>query len=967
MFISSSATLHLDTATSGLAQSTIDALAMGDGSSLEVGGSLRVSRSGGVIGEGDERHGLVPIIRLAESSHVEVDGQDIQWNARVEAKKDSKVSLLNAGTSIAMNRGGSLELSELSLTGADTEVRLGAGAMSLNTWDSFDVYIAHRAEVSGEYPEFADYATDVAAVDGTSSADANGVFKLVVTRDGTDQVTRCIPYHATEETMKVILDELPHVQARGNVTVRRSGKGEDPAFRFGYKWRLDFDSTVTAEYDKAMDLQLHCQGSFDGCGCSWPTVDMRDPTGQLTCPTFIQGSKTDPSKCAMQSTDLRVERLTYLSQLTTTEGDLGRVVVLGGAHRMPPVSKVLVAASGGVSMLQGDSIVWKGLEAASDAVVKVYGISWLGYDSAIVLYMPGWAQTRNFAQLQLAPSFNMAVKELQCTNMSHLLFVTPNSQFTVDKAVWGGGVIGGRAQLTVMDLMLMNDNNKALRDDVTLFIHQLATLRWVGGNVSVSNGADVHIEGLMSAESTSAVAPYFGQAQLMSAPDNSDGLSLLESDPPRMWDGYFDARVPRALRDGWFDTPICGSECRTTSEVLIRSNGIVNVVESANVVFAVPMNFVDDSRFNMRAQCSSTLESGGRFGNDVVVNMQEGSTVSLTGGRMFMEETCQITGEGDLIVLEGYHDVASLIAAKITIQGGTLAWPISRGDGRSIVFENGLTIEKIGRLEVQPWSTIIEVKKEVIFKDDCVLQFPMIGIASQPLMSDRQAGITLNASTTLRDRLDAPDPAPSGRLIARDKLTFLGGTMRGKAKFESFGVLLLDGAEKRVRSLAKLINRGVAIWGDGDILTADQGDFLNFGTLQTNSSEPGFKRGVFYEGTVIPTENGGDRYALLFHTWDVDEGQLDMAQYIAERKNYVSRAPPGWTAEWQNGLYIAGQNGYDRTDGSGFDRPISDTYEESIPLIEMNAYYDRRVYGRRLDAGGFVRHQEVEDHLLWAS
>merc|ERR1712072_685895 len=127
------------------------------------------------------------------------------------------------------------------------------------------------------------------------------------------------------------------------------------------------------------------------------------------------------------------------------------------------------------------------------------------------------------------------------------------------------------------------------------------------------------------------------------------------------------------------------------------------------------------------------------------------------------------------------------------------------------------------------------------------------------------------------------------------------------------------------------------------------------------------KRGVFYEGTVIPTENGGDRYALLFHTWDVDEGQLDMAQYIAERKLYVSRAPPGWTAEWQNGLYIAGQDGYDRTDGSGFGRPISETYEESIPLIEMNAYYDRRVYGRRLDAGGFVRHQEVEDHLLWAS
>ena len=308
---------------------------------------------------------------------------------------------------------------------------------------------------------------------------------------------------------------------------------------------------------------------------------------------------------------------------------------------------------------------------------------------------------------------------------------------------------------------------------------------------------------------------------------------------------------------------------------------------------------------------------------------------------MSMGETTQITGEGDLIVVEGYHDIAQFVAAKITIRGGTVAWPLSRGNGRVITFASGLVIEEIGILAVEPWSTIIEVNEEVIFKDDCVLQFPMIGIASQPLMSDRQAGITLNASTTLTDRLDAPDPAPSGRLIARDKMTFLGGTLRGKAKFESFGVLLLDDKEKRVRSLAKLINRGTAIWGTGDVITADQGDFLNFGTLQTISSDPTFKLGVFYEGTVIPTENGGDRYAMNFHTWDVDEGQLDMDQYLTERKNYVSRAPPGWEAEWQNGLPAGDVDGYTHTDGSGSGNPITDTYGEYIPVLEMDAFLPR--------------------------
>jgi hypothetical protein len=53
-------------------------------------------------------------------------------------------------------------------------------------------------------------------------------------------------------------------------------------------------------------------------------------------------------------------------------------------------------------------------------------------------------------------------------------------------------------------------------------------------------------------------------------------------------------------------------------------------------------------------------------------------------------------------------------------------------------------------------------------------------------------------------------------------MNFLGGTLRGKADFIAKGGLLLDGGEKRVGSLAKLLNYGQAFWGTGDIVTEDE-------------------------------------------------------------------------------------------------------------------------------------------------
>jgi hypothetical protein len=55
---------------------------------------------------------------------------------------------------------------------------------------------------------------------------------------------------------------------------------------------------------------------------------------------------------------------------------------------------------------------------------------------------------------------------------------------------------------------------------------------------------------------------------------------------------------------------------------------------------------------------------------------------------------------------------------------------------------------------------------------------------------------------------------------------------------------------------------------------ADQADFVNLGTVQIVNGSQGFSFSNLVEGTVIPTENGGDPFALDFHSWDLDQGAL---------------------------------------------------------------------------------------------
>lgn len=161
-----------------------------------------------------------------------------------------------------------------------------------------------------------------------------------------------------------------------------------------------------------------------------------------------------------------------------------------------------------------------------------------------------------------------------------------------------------------------------------------------------------------------------------------------------------------------------------------------------------------------------------------------------------------------------------------------------------------------------------------------VIQFPLLGIAAQ---------------STPYDGSDFPDLSPRGSFIAVSNMRLLGGYLRGKADFIADYALYLDGDDKYIQSLAKLINKGHCEWGRGDLLTSDNGDFQNIGTVQLMYDSKSFDGSVFYRGTATPEANGGDVFALDYHNYDTAIG--DSSEYLILTSEFVSRVPRGFKVQ----------------------------------------------------------------------
>lgn len=804
-------------------------------------------------------------------------GFDVNINAAVKIEGHI---FIDENLHLNLNEGGELSQASLFVSENASEVVLGGYAFKMSTYDSFDLVLSHSRAYLGEYLNRTDQEDQI----------FKGVYRLIVSDNilinatsSIDRfnITTCIPYNATAQELASILSLLPIVQSRGGVTVRRYGNSQDKLFAYGFTFRIEFDSPTDFLFNSGpASISVYCFGINDPCNCADVKVTIFDSSGMPNCPVKTNGrsSGVNPKACVIPP-EITVTRITTLSYTKT--GGKGWIRITNGVHRLPPRSHVGIGITGGRGIVGANDINWPSLSALGTGTFVFAGTSWLSWDSANVLFMEEWEFKRGFVQqLSHVPAFEMNLQSFEIGEAASLYSASPSSNMTWISGTWTGGAIGGRMTIHIIENMTLSGANKGLRYACTLWFSDTATLIWSEGNVSLSDGANIILEGTFLVNVVGE-RQYFGEALLLSAPsDNSNGLTLLSRQPGRNWHGYFDANIPAELRGGWYQNPLCGGKCLDTNQFTVRGDGKVHFIMASRATFYIPLNLIGTASVYLGTGGLVELASGGICGNSVTVDMAFNTTLELSGGSFLMRYTCTIKGEGELLVSSGSHDLAYSIDAHITINGGTMVWPLTRGAGAVIKFNGGMLMKSTGRLEVQPYSTTIYIDRGVVLEDECIIQFPMIGIAAQAAPSDRQ---------------DAPDDSPRGVVNINGTMQWNGGTLRGKADFNALKELYLDGATKQIRSLAKLVNQGHAEWGSGDLIMDDNADFLNLGYLQMMHGASGFTAGNLYKGSVIPVENGGDMFASNFNSWDMDQSKLSTTEYVRLRTLFVSKAPEGWS------------------------------------------------------------------------
>lgn len=730
-----------------------------------------------------------------------VPNEKMTVNARLEYLGSG---LLNVSTRISavFLGGASLATAVVNVAGETSEVVLQGYGSRMSTYDSYDLTVSHRGPVLGEYTLVNPVEDDPARVEG--------VYRLRISdfNDTNSEVTQCIPYNITAAELANVLNQSALVLDRGGATVRRTGDGADPAFGFGYTYRIELDSPLTENYfvndtSGSLSMELYCYGIFGekNCDCAETKVPLKDHTGTEKCPSFNANiSRSDPHACVLEPS-ISILQLSVLSY-TRTLGE-GRLLIDGGMHRLPPVSTIVLGAQRGSGIVSASNITWKGLQAVGSGQIILAGTSWLGWDSVVDLYFaPLWEVHRRDELLHVAPPFDMSAETFLIDDFGAVLTSCPGSRLTWGTGVWGGGIIGGRSTIMITGALHAGGSLKALRYSNELVIMPNATFYWSSGNFSLANGAIIVVEGIFDI-SVVEVRGYFGNAALLESPDESQ-RALLAEDPGRQSNTYYDDNLPQKYREGWYMNPTCGDSCLNEPYIEVRGSGEVVCTNFTNVTFMTPLNLIEQTQLKMGLSNDLELFNGGNCGNDVVMNIGFGTVFTLSGGAMHMEQRCTVSGAGELLVIGGEHDLGLSIDAHITIREGTMIWPRKNDPGITIKFNGGLLIEKVGVLKIEPLSTTIVVYNDVVLRDRSQVLFPAIGIAGQP---------------SVFDRADAPDDSPRGNLTSVDRLYWDSGLIYGKVDIFAERELYLTGGDKNIKFLAKLVNKGHAEWSSGNIVT----------------------------------------------------------------------------------------------------------------------------------------------------
>jgi hypothetical protein len=763
-----------------------------DGAQVILNTSVRIA-SRARIGEADDSmKGRQPLFQVLDGNQLICDSSDAAHDVVMNARfvmGDGGV-VVHPLVDLRLRGGGEISRSDIHLR-ESSALSIDGYAMRMMTYDAFDLTLSHRGTVIGEY--YSSYLLEKEEEeDSRVVPQSRGVYRLAVYASSSGpssrQITDCIPYNASANTVALILNRLSLVSERGGPTVRLMTEG-DSRFNFGYNYRIEFDGLDVEHYPTpgssssntgAITLALACVGIID-CGCAQTTVSYIDPYGQASCPLSGNSSRINSAACALPPT-IAVQRISAIAQTNLTGS--GKVVVVAGTHRLPAVVNVDIDVRGtGQGTAGANAITWRNVNLGEVGRVIFTGKGWEGWDSSVLIFAAFDTRGRGEDRLNEAPSFSLTITSVSIGGGSSLLTAGPGSSLYWTNLTWSGGIIGGRSTVYIAGSVVASGTGKSLRYSCTLYLLDSSLFHWRSGNISMHNGAQMIVEGSLIVE-VYGDRQYLGFAELLSMPAQAPYQYLLDSEPASNSNFYFDDQLPQYLRDGSYANPLCGSECLTPVAITFLSSSRLVALPATNCTFVTPIVFQDQSRLDVQAGALFTAQSGGGCDNEVFIEISDSAVIELSGGKFFMGSTCTITGTGELLATAGTHDLSFSINAHITIEGGVMRWPESRGDGQTLKFFGGLVISGDGQLLVEPWSTTIIVDKVVLFKDNCLLQFPMIGTAAQP---------------SVYDTLDAPDLSPRGVLTATNIMRWEGGTLRGKADFISNEFLFLTGGTKYIR------------------------------------------------------------------------------------------------------------------------------------------------------------------------
>ena len=404
-----------------------------------------------------------PVFYLSEGQSMTIDNS---INAKINARVDISGTIhVGENAYVSLMQGGDLSRAELEIS-SSSEVSLGAYSTRLSAYDAFDLRLAHRSAVLGEY--IGPHLTEepIVGAHGTGLPSLYGVFKLGVTVAGPvimQSITDCIPYNASAEELAGFLNALAPISERGNVTVRRIGDAHDPFFGFGFLHRIEL-SAIPTEYFQHERVELFIAAYGVSAGCAETSVSLLDPRGQPSCKLSGYSSKIRAESCVIPP-DISLERISALSY-TDSLNSGGRLSVTAGVHRMPPITTWIVASSGGRAICSADEIFWAGIVLSNYGSLSITGEGWKSWDSSFLLYLPDNTQGREWAGLSSVNSVYMEISDLlEITGVSSFLISSPHSVVKVkgQQNYWGGGIMRGVGQMHIHYNLTLGGSFKSLQ------------------------------------------------------------------------------------------------------------------------------------------------------------------------------------------------------------------------------------------------------------------------------------------------------------------------------------------------------------------------------------------------------------------------------------------------------------------------------------------------------------------------